>query len=122
MNFLCREIVWYLREILDEAREQRLELNQINKHLRRMEAKMVTKTELETQIQDIITTVTDGFTVLSDTIGVEIGQVIQAIANGADLTSTSDMLTQLKTSLTEKLEATKKDIQDITAPGSEPTP
>ena len=77
---------------------------------------MVSKAEVEQQLQSLGTAISDGFQAIADAIATETQQVLDAIAAGSDLTSVSDSITTLQNNLTNAVTAAKEQVDAIVPP------
>jgi len=82
---------------------------------------MVTKAELESQVDQLGTAIGSGLTALGDVIATETQQVLDAIAAGQDLTSISEKVTGIQTAFSSALGNVQQQIEAIVTP-SEPAP
>lgn len=83
---------------------------------------MVSKAELETQVDQLGTAIGEGFTTLGNVVTTETQQVLDAIAAGQDLAAISAKVTGIQTAFSSALSGVQAQVEAIVTPPEPPTP
>lgn len=83
---------------------------------------MTTKADLETQLDDLATSISNGLAALGTVIQNETQQVLDAIAAGQDLSDVSAKVTGIQTAFASALATVQTEIENIVTPPTPPTP